>query len=109
MNLKLRWRSLPFWTGIVGVIGLIAQFVCKNYGLTFDLEGLNAILTAVLGCMVTLGVLSDPTTPGVRDSAVSAEKRNINDTAENVVKRRELTNTDYTEILSKVTTKGEEK
>lgn len=85
MNLKLRWQSKTFWTSVIALIGLIAQFVCKQYGIEFDVAGLNDILTGVLVCAIGLGIVVDPTTPGVQDSAVTQAKVDIHETAADVV------------------------
>lgn len=106
MNWKVRLQSKEFWMAILAFILLVTQYVCKWFGLTIDIAGVNEILSAILSLFVLIGIVVDPTTPTVKDSPVSVEKRTIKDTAENVIKRRELTNTDYADILSKVDSKG---
>ena len=89
MNLKLRWQNKAFWVSVIALIGLIVQFICKNYGLAFDVTGLNEILTAVLTCAVALGLVMDPTTPGAGDSSVTMAKMRIEETAKDVLENKE--------------------
>lgn len=89
MNLKLRWQNRTFWVSVIALIGLIVQFVCKNYGIVFDVAGLNEILTALLTCAVALGLVMDPTTPGTGDSDVTMAKTSIQETAKDVLENKE--------------------
>ena len=89
MNLKLRWQNKSFWVSAIALIGLIVQFICKNYGLVFDVTGLNYILTALLTCAIALGLVIDPTTPGVGDSRVTMAKTSIEETAKDVLENKE--------------------
>ena len=66
-NFKKRLRSKEFWTGLIGVSGLVAQYVCKEFGLSFDVVGLNVLLTAILTFAAGLGVFVNPTTKGIKD------------------------------------------
>lgn len=84
-----------------------AQYVCKWFGLEYQIPGLNEILSAILGLFVLLGIVVDPTTPKTTDSQVSQEKRSIDESAEEVIART-LSNDDLAEILSRVTTKEKE-
>ncbi|NCB53222.1 MAG: hypothetical protein EOM54_15305, partial [Clostridia bacterium] len=52
----------------------------------FDYGPVKEILVAGLGLCVTLGIVSDPTTKGASDSAVTLQKTDINQTAEDVIK-----------------------
>lgn len=88
MNLKLRWQNKTFWLSVIALIGLVVQFVCKNYGLEFDVAGLNEILTALLTCAVALGLVIDPTTPGAGDSEITMAKTNIQETAKEVLEHK---------------------
>lgn len=109
INWKVRLQSKEFWVAVIAFIMLVTQYVCKWFGLEFDLPGLNEILSAILGLLVLLGIVVDPTTPKTSDSQVSQEKTSLNESAEQVIKRRELTNADYAEILSQTATKEDKK
>lgn len=89
MNLKLRWQNKTFWVSVIALIGLVVQFVCKNYGLEFDVAGLNEILTATMTCAIALGLVIDPTTPGTTDSGVTMAKTSIQETAKDVLEKKE--------------------
>lgn len=104
INWKVRLQSKEFWMAVIAFIILIVQYVCKWYGLEFDIPGLNEILSAILGLFVLLGIVVDPTTPKTTDSPVSQEKRSIDESAEEVIART-LSNDDLAEILSRVSTK----
>lgn len=82
MNWKIRLNNYAFWLGLIGLIGMIVVYFVPD----FDFGPVKEILTAVLGLMVTLGVITDPTTPGASDSAVTLQKTDINQTAEDVIK-----------------------
>lgn len=68
MKWKNRLKNKAFWAACVGLVVLILQYI-QSY-LTFDLNisVIEKILTAIVLCAVTLGILIDPTTPGVKDS-----------------------------------------
>lgn len=85
MNWKIRLKSSTFWVGLVGLIGMVVVYAVPG----FDFGPIRDILLASLSLMVTLGVVSDPTTPGVNDSSVTMAKDKITDTAEDIVKKTE--------------------
>lgn len=107
INWKVRLQSKEFWMAVIAFVILVAQYVCKWYGLEFDIPGLNEILSSLLGLLILLGIVVDPTTPKTTDSQVSQEKRSIDESAEEVIART-LSNDDLAEILSRVTTKEKE-
>ncbi|WP_100009785.1 phage holin [Lentibacillus sediminis] len=71
INWKLRLQSYPFWAAVCGLIGLILQ----DFGLV-DAGEYNAYMDAFLMLLVASGIVSDPTTAGMRDSrnALSYQK-----------------------------------
>ena len=83
MNWKIRLKNYTFWVGLIGLIGMIVVYAVPG----FDFGPVREIMLAVLALAVTLGVVSDPTTPGASDSDVSLAKNNITDTAEDIVKK----------------------
>jgi len=83
MNWKIRLKNYTFWVGLIGLIGMIVVYAVPG----FDFGPVREIMLAVLALAVTLGVVSDPTTPGASDSDVSLAKNNITDTAKDVVKK----------------------
>ena len=73
INWKVRIKNKLFWVSLIPAVLLLAQVVAAVFGFTLDLGELgNQLLTvvnAVFGVMAVLGVVTDPTTAGVSDSA----------------------------------------
>ena len=73
INWKVRIKNKMFWVSLIPTVLLLAQVVAAVFGFTLDLGELgNQLLTvvnAVFGVMAVLGVVNDPTTAGVSDSA----------------------------------------
>ena len=73
INWKVRIKNKMFWVALIPAVLLLAQVVAAVFGFTLDLGELgNQLLTvvnAVFGVMAVLGVVTDPTTAGVSDSA----------------------------------------
>lgn len=72
INWKVRIKNKTFWTTIIPAVALVAQAVASLFGYTLDLTTLVgkliAIVDAVFGVLVILGIVVDPTTAGVGDS-----------------------------------------
>jgi phi LC3 family holin len=73
INWKVRIKSKAFWIAMISAIILIAQPVLEMFGVSIDALGMQEqlinIVNAVFGALVALGVVVDPTTAGVGDSA----------------------------------------
>ena len=73
INWKVRIKNKLFWVSLIPAVLLLVQVVAAVFGFTLDLGELgNQLLTvvnAVFGVMAVLGVVTDPTTAGVSDSA----------------------------------------
>lgn len=73
INWKVRIKNKLFWVTLIPAVLLLTQVVAAVFGFTLDLGELgNQLLTvvnAVFGVMAVLGVVTDPTTAGVSDSA----------------------------------------
>ena len=73
INWKVRIKSMKFWLAIVPAFLLLVQVVAVPFGYDFKIEPLNsqliAIINAVFAVLSILGVVTDPTTAGVTDSA----------------------------------------
>ena len=73
INWKVRIRNKQFWTSVVPAIALVAQAVATLFGYTIDLTTIvgkvQALINAVFALLVILGIVVDPTTAGVGDSA----------------------------------------
>lgn len=63
MNWKARLQSKVFWMALASLF----IFIVKSFKL-FELpSNVDVIVNVILGSLVTMGILIDPTTPGVYD------------------------------------------
>ena len=73
INWKVRFANKAFWVAFVPAILLLIQVVAAVFGYTLDLGDLGnkliAVINALFAVLVLLGVVTDPTTKGVSDSA----------------------------------------
>lgn len=73
LNATVRIRNKTFWLTLVPAVFLLVQAVGAPFGYKWDFVVLNeqitAIINALFGVLAILGVVTDPTTEGVWDSA----------------------------------------
>ena len=73
INWKVRIGNKTFWLTIVPALALLVQVVAAVFGITIDLTDTVAklvdVINAVFAVLVIMGVVVDPTTAGVSDSA----------------------------------------
>lgn len=73
INWKVRVKNKNFWLSLIPAILLLAQVVAAPFGLALDLGELGnqllAIVNAIFAVLVILGIVEDPTTAGIADSA----------------------------------------
>ena len=73
INWTVRFKNRTFWLALIPAVLLLIQTVAAVFGYTLDLgqmgDRLLAVVNAVFGVLVILGVVTDPTTSGVGDSA----------------------------------------
>ena len=73
INWRVRIKSKAFWVAIIPAVLLLAQVVAAVFGYTLDLGDLGnrllAVVNAVFAVLAILGVVVDPTTEGISDSA----------------------------------------
>ena len=80
INWKVRIKNKLFWMAIIPAILALVVAVAAIFGFTLDLTALGdkllAVVEAVFGVLVIIGVVADPTTEGVSDSeqALTYEK-----------------------------------
>ena len=71
INWKTRLKNKTFWLSLIPAVLLLAQQVAALFGVTLDLSPLQSQLTALAGTVFSilalLGVVVDPTTPGITD------------------------------------------
>lgn len=66
--MKNRLTNYNFWISMVSAVLLIFQ----AFDLQFDIEYINEIVTAVLGLLVVIGIISDPTKSSTSSSSNSS-------------------------------------
>lgn len=73
INWKVRIKNKNFWLSLIPAILLLVQVVAAVFGFTLNLgelgDKLLAVVNALFAVLTILGVVTDPTTAGVSDSA----------------------------------------
>ena len=77
INWTVRLKSKQFWIGLVGILGTLISVIANSFGLTIDanawVTALDGVVTAVFAVLALIGVVTDPTTSGISDSAQALE------------------------------------
>ena len=72
INWTVRIKNKTFWLTVIPSVLLLIQTVAAVFGYTLDLGDIGnrliAVVNAVFGVLVVLGVVVDPTTAGISDS-----------------------------------------
>lgn len=72
INWVVRIKNKNFWLSIIPAVLLLVQTVAAVFGYSLDFGELGnrliAVVNAVFGILVVLGVVNDPTTAGMKDS-----------------------------------------
>lgn len=73
INWKVRIKNKMFWLALIPAVLLLVQVVAAVFSYTLDLGELGnkllAVVNAVFGILALLGIVTDPTTDGLSDSA----------------------------------------
>lgn len=73
INWKVRLKSKTFWLSLIPALLLLVQVVAAVFGFDLDLgvlgERLLAVVNALFAVLTIIGVVADPTTEGISDSA----------------------------------------
>ena len=73
INFTARIKNKTFWLTLIPAVLLLAQVVAAPFGYQWDFGVLNeqlaAIINALFAVLAILGIVTDPTTAGVGDSA----------------------------------------
>lgn len=73
MNWKVRIKNKTFWLTVIPAVLLLVQVVAAVFGYSLDFGDLGnkllAVVNAVFALLAILGIVNDPTTAGVTDSA----------------------------------------
>ncbi|MBR5865735.1 MAG: phage holin [Alistipes sp.] len=74
INWKVRLKNKTFWVTAVPALFLVLQYVLALFGITLDLEGVQAavldVIEAVFILLTALGVVVDHTTAGLGDGTL---------------------------------------
>lgn len=72
INWTVRFKNKNFWLALIPAVLLLIQAVAAVFGYSLDLGDIGnklvAVVNAVFGLLVILGVVNDPTTAGISDS-----------------------------------------
>lgn len=72
INWIVRIKNKNFWLAVIPAVLLLIQTVAAVFGYSLDFGELGnrliAVVNAVFGVLVILGVVNDPTTAGISDS-----------------------------------------
>lgn len=72
INWKVRVRNKSFWITLIPALIVLVQVVANLFGVKLDLSDLQekilAVVNAIFVVLSILGIVTDPTTPGVADS-----------------------------------------
>lgn len=73
INWSVRFKNKAFWVAFIPAVLLLAQVIAAVFGYTLDLGDLGnkllAVVNALFAVLTILGIVTDPTTKGVGDSA----------------------------------------
>ena len=73
INWTVRIKNKTFWLSLIPAVLLLIQVVAAVFGFTLDLGDLGdkliAVVNALFAVLVILGIVTDPTTEGIRDSS----------------------------------------
>lgn len=73
INWTVRIKNKTFWLSLIPAVLLLVQVVAAVFGYQLDLGELGnqllAVVNALFAVLAILGVVTDPTTEGVGDSA----------------------------------------
>ena len=73
INWRVRLKNKAFWVAFVPALLLLVQVMAAVFGFSLDLDWLGerllAVVNAAFALLAVLGVVADPTTAGVGDSA----------------------------------------
>lgn len=75
INWKVRWKNKNFWIALIPAVLLLIQLVADLFGFSLELgeigDKLLAIVNAIFAILAILGIVTDPTTEGIRDSSLA--------------------------------------
>lgn len=72
INWRVRIKNRNFWLTLIPAVLVLAQVVLAVFGVEIDIGGIGNklidVVNAAFVVLAILGIVTDPTTPGVADS-----------------------------------------
>ncbi len=73
INWKVRFKNKAFWLALIPAVLLLIQVIAEVFGYQIEIGELSnkliAVVNALFAVLAILGVVIDPTTDGIEDSA----------------------------------------
>lgn len=73
INWQVRFKNRGFWLSLIPAALLLVQAFAALFGFELELEGIGArlldLVNALFAVLALLGVVADPTTPGLGDGS----------------------------------------
>lgn len=73
VNWKVRFKNKTFWLSFIPAVLLLVQVAAELFGVQLELGWLSdqllKVVNALFAVLMLLGVVNDPTTRGITDSA----------------------------------------
>lgn len=73
INWRVRIKNKNFWLALIPALFVLAHMVLKCFGIDFDFteitNNLLNVVEALFVVLMILGIVNDPTTKGISDSA----------------------------------------
>jgi phi LC3 family holin len=73
INWLVRFKNKNFWLALIPALLLLVQVIGAPFGYKWDFgvlgEQMTAIVNALFAVLAILGIVTDPTTAGIGDSA----------------------------------------
>lgn len=87
MNWKLRFKNKTTLTALIGAVFLFVKQISEIFGfdISGQLEQLSGIIGGILTILVSLGIIVDGTTKGIKDSGITKTYAKPRDENENPV------------------------
>lgn len=73
INWAVRFKNKAFWISFIPAVLLLVQVIASLFGFELQLDGIGEklldVVNALFAVLALLGIVADPTTAGVSDSA----------------------------------------
>lgn len=75
INWIVRFKNKAFWLAFIPAVLMLAQAILQIVGINFDYSELSMRLTGIVEALfvvlMLLGIVTDPTTKGIKDSVLA--------------------------------------